>query len=83
MKYIEFYRFLENNTKEKLELTYEDIEKIIGKKLHPSAYEHQAYFSNSLSHPISKIWLELGYIWKIFNIRKSKGERSNEYFKTR
>ena len=29
MKYIEFYRFLENNTKEKLELTYEDIEKII------------------------------------------------------
>lgn len=61
MKYIEFYRFLENNTKEKLELTYEDIEKIIGEKLPNSANNHSAYFSNSLSHPISKIWLELGY----------------------
>ena len=61
MKYIEFYRFLENNTKEKLELIYEDIEKIIGEKLPNSANNHSAYFSNSLSHPISKIWLELGY----------------------
>ncbi|WP_270428066.1 hypothetical protein [Fusobacterium mortiferum] len=62
MKYIEFYRFLKNNTKEKLELTYEDIEKIINHKLPNSAYKYQAYFSNSLSHPISRIWLELGYI---------------------
>ena len=62
MKYIEFYRFLENNTKEKLELTYEDIEKIINHTLPNSAYKYQAYFSNSLSHPISRIWLELGYI---------------------
>ena len=62
MKYIELYRFLENNTKEKLELTYEDIEKIINHKLPNSAYKYQAYFSNSLSHPISRIWLELGYI---------------------
>lgn len=62
MKYIEFYRFLENNTKEKLELAYEDIEKIINHKLPNSAYKYQAYFSNSLSHPISRIWLELGYI---------------------
>lgn len=61
MKYIEFYRFLENNTKEKLELTYEDIEKIINHQLPNSAYKYQAYFSNSLSHPISRIWLELGY----------------------
>lgn len=62
MKYIEFYRFLENNTKEKLELTYEDIEKIINHKLPTSAYKYQTYFSNNLSHPISRIWLELGYI---------------------
>lgn len=55
MKYIEFYRFLENNTKKKLELTYEDIEKIINHKLPTSAYKYQAYFSNSLSHPISRI----------------------------
>ena len=61
MKYIEFYNFLEKNTQKKLELTYKDIENILGFKLPKSAYKHSAYLSNSLSHPISKIWLNLGY----------------------
>ena len=80
MKYIEFYRFLENNTNEKLELTYEDIEKIINHKLPNSAYKYQAYFSNSLSHPISRIWLELGYtqtkleLGKYLILEKIEGE---------
>lgn len=61
-KFQKFYDFLLENKKEKLELKYEDIEKIIyPEKLESSAYNHVAYFSNSKSHPISKIWLELGY----------------------
>ncbi|WP_300344483.1 hypothetical protein [Fusobacterium sp.] len=61
-KFQKFYDFLLENKKEKLELKYEDIEKIIyPEKLESSAYNHIAYFSNSKSHPISKIWLELGY----------------------
>lgn len=48
MKYVEFYRFLENSTKEKLELTYEDIEKIISYKLPNFVYKYQAYFSNDI-----------------------------------
>lgn len=60
-KYIEFYKFLEKSRKSRLKLTYEEIETIIEQPLPYSAYRYQAYFSNSFSHPISKIWLELGY----------------------
>lgn len=62
MKYMDFYNFLKGNPNKKIELTYDEIEKIINMKLPKSAYMYQAYFSNTLSHPISKIWLELGYI---------------------
>lgn len=62
MKYFEFYDFLEKNTNKKLILTYEDIENIVNQKLPKSAYKYKAYFSNGFSHPISRIWLELGYM---------------------
>lgn len=61
MKYIKFYEFLEKNEEEVLTLTYEELENIIGRKLPKSAYKYDTYFSNSPSHTMSRIWLELGY----------------------
>lgn len=37
------------------------MEELLGRKLPKSAYDYQSYFSNSYSHLISAIWLELGY----------------------
>ena len=60
-KYEKFEALLKRNNKKKLIISYDWIEDIISETLPKSAYEHSAYFSNSLSHPLSKIWLELGY----------------------
>lgn len=37
------------------------IEEILGFSLPKSAYEHRAFFSNSLSHPIAHTWIDNGY----------------------
>ena len=61
LKYKKFKEFLKNNSKVLLKLTYKEIENIIGEKLPNSAYDHIAYLSNGPSHPLPKIWGELGY----------------------
>ncbi|MGL5349572.1 MAG: DUF7662 domain-containing protein [Cetobacterium sp.] len=53
--------FLKNQEENKIEITYAQMEELLGRKLPKSAYDYQAYFSNSYSHLISAIWLELGY----------------------
>lgn len=60
-KYEKFKTLLKRNNKKKLIISYDWIEDIISETLPKSAYEHGAYFSNSLSQPLPKIWLELGY----------------------
>ena len=37
------------------------MEELLERKLPKSAYEYQAYLSNSYSQPIPPIWLDLGY----------------------
>ena len=59
--YKKFAKFLINNEDVVIKITYDKLEEILGKKLPKSAYIHSAYFSNSKSHPISKVWVELGY----------------------
>ena len=53
--------FLKNQEKEKIEITYAKMEELLERKLPKSAYEYQAYLSNSYSQPIPPIWLDLGY----------------------
>ncbi|WP_418963851.1 DUF7662 domain-containing protein [Cetobacterium sp.] len=53
--------FLKNQEKERVEITYAQMEKLLGRKLPKSAYEYRAYLSNSYSQPIPPIWLNLGY----------------------
>ena len=53
--------FLKNQEKERVEITYTQMEELLGRKLPKSAYEYQAYLSNTYSQPIPPIWLDLGY----------------------
>lgn len=56
-----FIDFLNMQVDVVIKITYSQMEDILEKKLPKSAYKYQAYFSNSDSHVISAIWLELGY----------------------
>jgi hypothetical protein len=43
-------------------MTFAEIEKIIGSKLPPSAYDHRPWWSNNPSNNVmTKVWLEAGF----------------------
>ena len=60
--YQKFIDFLNIQSDVTIKITYSQLENLLEKKLPKSAYKYQAYFSNSYSHVISAIWLNLGYI---------------------
>lgn len=60
--YKRLIEFLNDQVDVLVKITYSQMEELLGKELPKSAYKYQAYFSNSDSHVISAIWLELGYI---------------------
>lgn len=48
-------------------LTFEEIERIIGAELPPSARSHRAWWANDpVSHPQSKLWLEVN--WRVADV---------------
>lgn len=59
--YQRFIDFLNIQSDVIIKITYSQLENLLEKKLPESAYKYQAYFSNSDSHVISAIWLDLGY----------------------
>ena len=62
--YSKFEEFLKTQN-DSINLKFSEIENIIG-KLTSSAYEHKAWWSNSLTHPLMKEVLEAG--WRSSNI---------------
>jgi hypothetical protein len=64
-KYNELKKYLEDNKKNTVVLSYEDIERIIGTKLPKSAYRHRAWWSNS-GHPHARTWSDSG--WKVISV---------------
>jgi len=53
--------FLKNLTVDNYNLSFEEIEKILGEKLPPSAYQYDAWWSNNPSHPLMREILEAGW----------------------
>ena len=51
-------------------LTFQEIERILGFSLPPSAYSHRAWWANSLSHPQAGSWLNVG--WKVNKVNLEK-----------
>lgn len=65
-----YFQSLEVN---KVTLTYDDIEKIIGFKLPKSAYQYSAYWSKSKTHTITRSWIENGWNINVLKLGKYIG----------
>jgi len=67
--------FFQNQRAERIDLTFEQIEEILGFTLCDSAYEHDAYWNHKSSptHTFPKAWIESGYEIKDYSkIKKRK-----------
>lgn len=71
-KFLEFEQFLVNSKQEYIELTFEQIEDILGIKLSPSAYTYGAYWYLSPTHTFPRTWLNAGYNMDKLDIRAEK-----------
>ncbi len=60
-KYIELNRYLKNSSASIIQLSFEQIEKIMQDTLPRSAYVHQAWWSNNYDHSQATAWLNAGY----------------------
>jgi hypothetical protein len=61
-KYNLLMKYFEKLKDNKVMLTFDDIEKIIGFKLPKSAYQYIAYWGVGKTHTITRSWVENG--WK-------------------
>lgn len=71
-KFIEFEQFLANSKEVYIELTFKQIEEILGDKLSPSAYQYEAYWHISPTHTFPKTWLSAGYKMDKLVLREQK-----------
>ena len=67
-KFIELTVYLEKCGKDKVKLSFSEIEKILGFRLSDSAYQYPAQWSNSESQSFAFGWLNAGYLTRQVNI---------------
>ena len=60
-KFLPFEKYLDECNRDFLEISFKDIEEILGEALCQSAYEHNAYWYLSKSHVFPNSWLNAGY----------------------
>ena len=59
--YQPLYLYLASKKERQLRLRFQELEKIIGAPLRPSARKHKAWWANTLSHVQATAWLEADY----------------------
>lgn len=64
--------FLHNHGGDSITMTFKQIEELIGNPLPSSAYNHRAYWSNTDTHSISKVWMQAGYMTTYVNLLSRK-----------
>ena len=67
--YDSFQNYLKNNPTDKIDCTISQIEQIVGGQLPTSAYKHSAWWSNSLTHPLMKKILQIGWASRNLNLK--------------
>lgn len=76
-KYAPLQRDLGARPRVDTELTFGEIERILGFELPPSAHEHNAWWSNERgSHVQARAWMDAG--WQVWHVRRSE---KKVYFK--
>ena len=71
-KYSPLTKFLLEQNKTTIQLTFSEINKIIGINLPPTAYKWDPIWNNSHGGSLSRSWLEAGYITKFPVDRKNE-----------
>ncbi len=72
-KYEPLRQFLDQSDQTRVTLTFAKVEQILGVKLPPSAYNHQAWWANNPEgHSHSRAWIEAG--WRTENLNVSAGK---------
>jgi hypothetical protein len=69
-KFIAITNYLINHGENSITLSFEEIEKILGFELAPSAYTSSAYWYPSDTHTITLGWINAGYVAKNISINK-------------
>ncbi len=64
--------FLHTHGGDSITMTFKQIEDLIGQPLPSSAYNHRAYWSNTDTHSISKVWMQAGYMTTYVNLLSRK-----------
>lgn len=64
--------FLHTHGGDSVTMTFKQIEDLIGQPLPSSAYNHRAYWSNTDTHSISKVWMQAGYMTTYVNLLSRK-----------
>ena len=55
-------RYLKTNSASRIPMTFREVERIIGRRLPPSAYRHRPWWANEeRGHSHAKAWLQAGY----------------------
>lgn len=71
-KYMKLQAYFCECPEDNIDLSFHDIEKILGCKLPDSAYKYPAIWSNSDSHSLSKAWMNAGYRSENLNIAEGR-----------
>ena len=78
-KYTPLQRDLQTRPRVDMALTFEEIEKILGFNLPPSALEHNAWWANERgTHVQARAWMDAG--WQVWHVRRSE---KKVYFRPR
>ncbi len=59
-KFVNLERFFDAQTNDCLSLTFDEIERITGEKLYPSAYKYPAYWQPSKTHVLPNLIVDCG-----------------------
>ncbi len=68
IKYRNLTRYLKNSGKEREELSFLELEEILGFSLPPSAYRYREFWANT-ERPLSNAWMSAGYRLRGVDIR--------------
>lgn len=61
-KYETLGQFLKSRHEERVPMTFDEIERIIGTALPPSAHKHRPWWSNNATNSaLTRVWLDAGY----------------------
>ena len=62
-KYFALGEYLKNKPQSHLQMTFAEIEKVIGAPLPPSAFKHRPFWSNNPGNSVmTRVWLDAGWI---------------------